>query len=963
VNNQNKLALAMKNATRGASQFLAGSVALSALILGASASFAQVTTGAITGSVNGASGGETVTLTDTSRNISRSVQVNVDGSFAFKSLPPGQYEVVVIQNGNNVDVETVSVRLDSETLVNLATSQAGVEELIVLGSTRLAIETSIAESGLIVDAGALTELPVPRNFDSVALLAPGTTIGDTAFGTNVSFSGSSVAENTSYINGLNTTNFRNGLGYSQVPFEFYDTLQVKTGGYSAAFGRSTGGVLNARSKSGSNDFQFGVNAYYDKLIETSPNTFAADNGQDESSSTTYDIWASGPIIPDRLFYYALYSDVNSADEYYGVQSGRGYKYSLGQDFWGVKLDGYLSDNHRIEVTAFTDERTGIEGAYEYDSDTKQTGAFVGDTFYERGGMNWIATYTGQLTDNLVFSASTGENEAARTTNPATASSPVLYEVTAENGFVILGDWTEFTIDVGEDKRESNRFDLTYTLNDHTIRVGYDEETNNSVSSTINSGGVYWLLHPTNDYGPYVCDVATECPSGADARRRTYNNGGSFDVESKAYYIEDTWQFNDDITLEIGLRNDEFVNYNAEGKEFVALDNQWAPRVSALWQPSNMPDYQFFANFGRYYLPVAANTNIRLAGGETYIQEYFDWDGVSKNADGTPQVKGGSFRTQTYSTGAVPDTRGLVDQNLEAMYQNEIILGGQMIADNGITWGAKYIYRDLATSIEDVAIDAAVIKYYSGSWPEVADVFTGFHQYVLANPGNPMTVYIPEQSEFITLSSDQLNYPKASRTYHAFEITMDRPFDGKWGLSGSYTWAHSYGNNEGYVRSDNGQDDAGLTTNFDQPGLTEYGSGNLPNDRRHTVKFWGTYQMDNGIRFGANFMAQTGRPIACFGVHPTDEFAAAYDNASFYCDGQPVPRASRGTTSTWWNLDLNAQYTIDMRNAQLVLSADIFNIFNTQKIREVSEDDTPFYGLPTGFQPPRSLRVSARYRFF
>jgi len=959
MNSKKKLACAVSNA----SQLLAGSVVAAVMMLGTTGTYAQTTTGAIAGNVNGASGGETVTATDTSRNISRSVQVNADGSFAFNSLPPGQYQVVVIQSGNNVDSETVSVRLDSETLVNLATSETGVEELLVLGSMRSAIDTSIAESGLIVDAGALTELPILRNFDSVALLAPGTTMGDTAFGSNVSFSGSSVAENTSYINGLNTTNFRNGLGYSTVPFEFYETMQVKTGGYSAAFGRSTGGVLNARSKSGSNDFQFGVNAYYDEQLKTSPNTFSADNDKDESSSTTYDLWASGPIIPDRLFYYALYSDVDSDQEYYGMQSGRGYKYSLNEGFWGVKLDGYISDNHRLELTAFSDKRQGVEGTYEYDSDTEQVGDYIGDTYYDRGGMNWIATYTGQLTDALSFSASYGENEANRTTAPQSASSPVIYEVTAENGFVVLGDWTEFTVDVGEDKRESMRFDITYSLNNHTIRVGYDEETNNSISSTINSGGVYWLLHPTNDYGPYVCDVATECPSGADARRRNYSNGGTFDVESTAYYIEDTWELNNDLTLEIGLRNDEFVNYNAEGNEFVALDNQWAPRLSALWQPSSMPDYQFFANYGRYYLPVAANTNIRLAGGETYIQEYFDWDGVSKNSDGTPKVNGNSFRTQTYSTGAVPDTRGLVDQNLKAMYQNEIILGGQMLADNGITWGAKYIYRDLATSIEDVAIDAAVIDYYAGEWPEVTDVFTGFHQYVLANPGKPMTVYIPEQSEFITLSADQLNYPEATRTYHAFEITMDRPFDGKWGLSGSYTWAHSYGNNEGYVRSDNGQDDAGLTTNFDQPGLTDFGSGNLPNDRRHTVKLWGTYQMDNGVRFGAAFMAQSGRPISCFGVHPTDDFAAAYDNASFYCDGQPVPRASKGKTDMWWNLDLNAQYTIEMESAQLVLSADIFNVFNLQKTREVFEDDTPFYGLPTGFQPPRMMRVSARYRFF
>jgi len=220
MNNHNKLATAIS----GANRLLAGSVVAAALAFGASGSYAQTTTGAIAGNVNGASGGETVTATDTSRNISRSVQVNADGSFAFNSLPPGQYEVVVVQNGNNVDTETVSVRLDSETLVNLATSESGVEELLVLGSMRSAIDTSIAESGLIVDAGALTELPVPRNFDSVALLAPGTTIGDTAFGTNVSFSGSSVAENTSYINGLNTTNFRNGLGYSRVPFEFYETM-------------------------------------------------------------------------------------------------------------------------------------------------------------------------------------------------------------------------------------------------------------------------------------------------------------------------------------------------------------------------------------------------------------------------------------------------------------------------------------------------------------------------------------------------------------------------------------------------------------------------------------------------------------------------------------------------------------------------------------------------------------------
>jgi len=192
--------------------------------------------------------------------------------------------------------------------------------------------------------------------------------------------------------------------------------------------------------------------------------------------------------------------------------------------------------------------------------------------------------------------------------------------------------------------------------------------------------------------------------------------------------------------------------------------------------------------------------------------------------------------------------------------------------------------------------------------------------------------------------------------------MSRPFDGKWSLDASYTWAHSWGNNEGYVRSDNGQDDAGLTTNFDQPGLTDFGSGNLPNDRRHTVKMYGSYQLENGIRLGANVMWQTGRPKGCFGIHPTDDFAAAYDEASFYCDGEPVPRGSLGTTPSYTNIDLNAQYTFDVAGSDLVVSFDLFNVLNADAVTEVQEDDTANFGKTTSFQSPRFYRMSARYAF-
>ena len=944
-------------------------LAIAGATIGSTTAFAQSADGSIRGSVSGADSSTVVGITDASRGISKSIAVGDAGSFRSGSLAPGVYEVTVTQNGSVVDTKTVRVVLSGTSKVDLSADGATVEEVIVSGARVAVIDSGIGEIGLVISAEDLEQLPVSRSLSSVTLLAPGVSRGDTAF-TGTSFSGSSVAENTSFINGLNTTNFRNGLGFSQVPFEFYDTIQVKTGGYSAKYGRSTGGVMNARSKSGSNDFNFGINAYMSGDLKESPNTYAADNSMDDRTDKTYDVYASGALIQDRVFFYGLYSQENYEQEYYGMTSGRGYKADRKGDFWGVKLDAIITEGHRLEITAFSDEADTIEGTYEYDSDMKATGAFLGNTEYNRGGDNWVVTYTGEITDTIELSISAGENNANRTTAPSTASDPVIYEVTAAKNFVVLGDWTSFTVDQGEDKRESLRVDLSWDLGDHFIEVGLDREENVSTNFTVNSGGVYWLLHPTNDYGAYLCDVATECPSGANARRRTYESGGSFDVESDSYYIQDTWTVNDNLMVEVGLRNETFTNFNSDGDEFVTVEDQWAPRISVTWDPNGDGRQKYFANWGMYYLPIASNTNIRLAGGETYIQDYYDWDG-SMNADSTPAGLGAIYDTEVFGDGSVPDTRSLVDSSMDAMYQSEIIVGYQMTADSDITYGIKAIYRNLETSIEDVAIDAAVISQYNsnGSWDAtktdgdtVEEVFTGFHQYVLGNPGESMTVYITEQEEWVTLSADELNYPEAKRQYAALEATMSRPFDGKWSVDASYTWAHSWGNNEGYVRSDNGQDDAGLTTNFDQPGLTDYGSGNLPNDRRHTVKVYGSYLLENGIRLGANFMWQTGRPKGCFGVHPTDGFAAAYDNASFYCGGEPVPRGSLGRTSNYMNLDLNAQYAFEIANSELVVSFDLFNALNADTVTEVQEDDTSFFGLPKSYQSPMAYRLSARYNF-
>ena len=523
---------------------------------------------------------------------------------------------------------------------------------------------------------------------------------------------------------------------------------------------------------------------------------------------------------------------------------------------------------------------------------------------------------------------------------------------------------------GVDKREMTRVDVNWLLGNHDLSFGIDYEDNTASENAFYSGGEYWMQDAGNTYQG-GCPIAI-CTDGSQARLRTYSVAGEFNTTSEAFYIQDVWEISDRWTVELGLRNESFENLNDVGGTFVAVDDQLAPRFAAVWDPKGDGTSKVFFNYGLYYIPIASNTNIRMAGAESFIQTFYPWDGVSVDENLVPIGLGPEYRRDIFGDGVTPDTRSVTDTNIEPMYQSEMILGYSRTLDSGVELGLKGIYRNLETAIEDVAIDAAVIDYYNsnGTWDAamaggtVEEVFGGFHQYVLTNPGNDMNVYIPEQDEYINLTAAQLNYPEAQRQYGAVEFSFNRPFDGRWALQGSYTWSHSWGNHEGYVKSDNGQDDASITTNFDQPGLVDNSYGDLPNDRRHTVKFWGTYALDSGLRFGTNFLFQSGRPRSCFGSHPTDVFAQAYGNAAaHFCNGEPVQRGSLGNTPDTMTVDLNVQKDWDLGGSNLLVSLDIFNVLNsTNPIQYNENGDTADFDLVRRYQEPRQLRLSARWAF-
>ncbi|MCU7555079.1 TonB-dependent receptor [Alteromonas sp. ASW11-19] len=959
----------------------------------ATPALADGTTGYIQGNAIEADGdkiaGATITIENVDTGLTRTVETNDNGLFRFPLLPPGTYNIVAEKDGYRRNLqENIRVGISGKTNINLALSSMDVERIEVTGSSIAMVDVTSSSTGIVVDQVTLEKVPVPRNLTSVALLAPGTTKGDSAFGDLPSIGGASVGENAYFVNGLNLTNFRTGVGSSQPPFEMYETFEVKTGGYSAEFGRVTGGVINAKTKSGTNEFKWGVNYYIepDALRDDPPNNkvdglYRIDNRKDEETLWDANLWASGALIEDELFYYVLFNprDREETDALRQTRSGDQLSQFMevqndDDAFWGAKIDWYMTEDNILEITAFSDEQSTTITRYRTLDGERASEPTYGSE--DKGGLNYTVKYTSIINADFSISAQYGVNEQDRTTQSALDANPAVYfRYDSSGAFVPSTTFANFSVDQGKDERKVFRVDADWYVGDHSIRFGVDYEELTAESLTTNSGGAYYLYY-VDDSDPANEDIY-------QVRHRTYEVGGTFESENFAFYVQDQWQATDNLVINAGIRNDSFENFNANGDTFVDLSNQWGLRLGAVWDVMGDGESKAWVNYGRYYLPVAANTNIRLAGAETYIQEYYEFEGYADPDLFIPNLTGDKTREdEVFANGSAATPAEIVDQNLDSMYSDEFIAGYQFQLSEEWSMAVQGTYRELSTTIEDVAIDAAVIEWAADNgYGDVSDIWTGFHSYVLTNPGSDMRIATTElpgaegEQVFMDLSAEDLGYPDSVRKYAAVDVTFEKAWDGVWLLNAAYTWSHSWGNNEGYVRSDNGQDDAGLTTLFDQPGLLDGAYGDLPNDRRHQVKVFGSYAITEQLNVGANVQWQSGRPINSFGYHPTDVFAQAYGSESFYANGELMPRGSGGRTSSYMNVDLSASYTMDVfDDATLQLRADVFNVLGGDEVTEVYEifDDEasspdaptmdPNYGRPTAWQTPRYVRLSASLRF-
>jgi hypothetical protein len=921
------------------------------------------------------------------------------------------------------------VNLGVSTDLTIPVKDDTIEVITTYGSAQTLMPATTGETGLNISLEELSNVPVARNIEAVALLAPGTIQGDGSFNAIkdrqlISFGGASVAENVFYIDGLNVTNFRNGLGGSSVPFEFYDQFQIKTGGYGAEFGRSVGGVLNAVTKRGSNDWEYGLVTYSETDLGqgSSPNTIRPDgsfydyNDKNEQTSFTTDIYVSGPIIKDRLFFYVMAEPQSTNTDFHSLGAADVWnEREVDDDFWGGNLTWNITDNHSLSYTAFSDEREVTTKDYRQSTPAETDKSdLIGTQTDFRGGDNWVARYEGQMTENFSVSAMFGKNEYSLSDTSTNAEvCPYVADVSDTSTSTFPGCNSSNVLQTGFDEREATRIDFEWYVGDHTIRGGFDREENVSVDASIYSGTGFYTprdggiryVYRTGSPGQELANGAILPDYNGDGTDFEYvgvryiDNGGTFDTIQEAWYLEDTWDINDSFRLTAGIRNERFENNNADGDTFIEITDQWAPRVALEWSPGGTGEQVVSLNYGRYHLPIAANTNVRLSGAELDFTSYYITEGVARTADTVVPVCVGPDGIPTGPTcpeqgterqtsdGTVPDTSAIVDQNLDPMFQNEWILSYERQISDNLTAGIRYIHRDLSSTIDDILVDQGLeLMEARGEFDGPIGSSNDCH-YVLTNPGNDSLqncewYIVPgdpsggTELRPTTIPGVDLQFPEAERTYEAFEITVDGTFSALT-FQGSYTYSKNEGNTEGLVKSDNGQDDAGITQDFDIPQLMDGAFGYLPNDRRHKVKLWGSYQVSDRLLVGGNFRMQSGRPINAFGIgHPDgtpsygDTFYLTTDFGDPAVEGDEtfayVPRGTAGRTDWITQVDLSAIYSFDWGDrADVELRAEVFNLFDAESATEVyefAENRPDQFRLPQRFQRPRYVRIGAAIRF-
>ena len=926
-------------------------------LLTATGALAQ-TTGSIVGRVDVKTGGGlplvSVEAKGPALQGARAATTDSQGRYKLSLLPPGAYDLTFVKQGFATETRLgIVVQLDRDTSLDISL-RATVEESVTVTADTPAIDVAANSLGVAFDARSIETIPSGRNYTSIVRVAPGVSSDANPENTGqstITVYGSSGAENSYYVDGVNTTGVEYGFQGKELNYEFIEAVDLKTGGYEAEHGKSTGGIVNVITKSGSNEFHGDVFGYYDgDSLQSSTDATVSPNGT-VTGFTRQDFGfdVGGFFVKDKLWYFLAYDRVDNQTTTQlpatvtGPLAGTEVESKSIRDLGSAKLTWQVGANHQLQVTYLQDPRTDTgainDGNHTLNGDPS---TFSGQQDY--GGSDYAVRYQGILGPQWILTAQVARHGEENSVGPSTpAGAQIQYRDSANDffqtgGFGLIQTKT-FTRDLANIAASA-----TYGAHDVKFGVEYEKESADVVKRMSGGQRVDVFVNAVNPGLPIYVHNYWTTPDATVAAAPISQLNASPEHKNSSFFVQDRWAILPDLTFNFGLRWDRQQIVDASGVTQIDLDDQWAPRLGIAWDPTHDNKTKVFASAGYFYEQLPMDLVIRSFSYERQPR-IVNYDPVAVTPDANAES---DFGTASAILGGFTEPS---DPNIKGQYLEEFILGGEReFAPNWVV-GAKGIYRSYKRVIEDF------LCVNDGT-------------YCIGNPGHGIM-----QQVFTLDYSTQFPAPKPKRTYKGIQIDVTKRFSKNWQMLASYVYSKLDGNFDGeYAPFTNVGADPNISAAYDYYDFFTNGSdlsritntGDLSNDRRHQLKFSAAYITPIKLQIGVFAYWRSGTPLTRYG------YSDAYGRYEFFL----TERGAEGRNPDEYEADLHVSYPLEIKKKVTInFLMDVFSLLDAQRAVLLdqrwgfAEADNasatpvnPNYGEPILRTRPRAFRFGLRVSF-
>jgi outer membrane receptor protein involved in Fe transport len=848
---------------------------LSVLLLASISVFAQGTTGSLTGTVLNQGSplpGVTVTISSPAMQGSRTSITNEAGTYNFAALPPGQYTVRAEMEGMAPSTQTIRVNLGAASRADLDMNVSAVTEAItVTASSTAVLETTEVQSNYTADL--IEDLPIARTLVGTTSLAPGVVNGTNG----LAISGANSFDNLWTVNGAVVNENIRGQPHNLFIEDAIQETTIQTAGVSAEYGNFTGGVINAITKSGGNQFS---GSFRDSITNPSwtaassfrdPGTGAAPADPIDKDNNVYEGTLGGRIVRDRLWFFLAGRQAETGNVRAFTNSGGPYVNTITDERLEVKLTGSITPSHSL-VASY------LEAPVE-EANNCQIGCFDITTINPSRSLpndfrsaQYNGIFGSQFLLEARYSAKTFQfvNSGGLDQNLATGT-PVRL---VAPGFATVTNEPYFCGSCGPEARDNDAVALkatyflgTKSLGTHNVVAGgehfHETRLSNNYQSPTGFVGFFRTFAPTrgSDGNALISvgnnDILIHFPI-------LQLSEGS-DLNTRGYYVNDKWDLNDKVSLQLGVRYDANDSKDSAGNPN-AKDDKISPRLGVAYDVFANGRLRLNASYGVYVNRLSEGVSgAGSAAGNPATFQYL-YGGPVITSKPAPEAMATVFSwlasaggiaalppcSATITTGcllaqSVPGFNSKLDGTLVSPSVDEYTLGvGTQFAKGFLR--ADYIHRDWQ-------------DFYTQSANRTIGIVT--------QPGTGARADL-----LLTHNSDEFE-----RTYDAIELQGQYRLFDRVTVGANYTWSELEGNVVGETTG-NGPVSTGGDgfypeyLNFAQNRPT----GFLPQDQTHKARIWAgidfpTFLGDFNVSVLERF--DSGTPYSLSGtINPTF-------NASFY----------------------------------------------------------------------------------